>query len=298
MGMLDGKVAVVTGACGGIGRAEALELARHGAALVVNDVGTSVTGEGADISMSEQLAKEIAVQGGRAVAHSEDVSSFRGARSLVEAALENFGRLDVVVNGAGILRDKMIFNMAEDDWDSVLRVHLKHTYAVSHHACVHWRHKAKAGELTSGRIINTTSGAGLVGNPGQANYGAAKAAIAAFTVIVAQEMHRYGVTVNAISPLARTRMTENAVGVEAAEGGSDPYAPENVAPLVAWLASDDAQWVTGQILRIEGGRIGLYKGWHLANDIRKEGRFEAEELGVVVRRLFGSFPADNRGAAG
>lgn len=297
---LEGKVAVVTGGAGGLGTEECIELARHGASVVVSDVGSSVGGDGSDQLAAQKVVDEIKGSGGSAVAHGGDVSTWDGAQSAIDLALETWGRLDVVVNGAGILRDKMIFNMTEDDWDSVIAVHLKHTFAMTRHACVVWREQAKRGEPVAGRIINTTSGAGLVGNPGQANYGAAKAAIAGFTVIVAQEMLRYGVTVNAISPLARTRMTQGIPGaVGDGEAGYDPYDPANVAPLVAYLASDDAGWITGQVLRIEGGKLGRYEGWHIvAGATKADGRFEFEELPLELRRLFGAYPRDIRAALG
>jgi NAD(P)-dependent dehydrogenase (short-subunit alcohol dehydrogenase family) len=292
--MLDGKIAVVTGAGRGIGRGEALELARYGAKVVVNDPGVEVSGEGQDRSVAEQVAKQIVAAGGEAVHHTEDVSTFDGAHSLVHTAIDTWGGIDVVVNNAGILRDKMIFNMTEDDWDAVIRVHMKHTFAVTHHASVWWRERAKAGQPVAGRVINTTSGSGLLGNPGQANYGAAKAGIAAFTVIVAQELYRYGVTVNAVSPAARTRMTETIGAAAPPQEGFDRMSPENIAPLVAYLASDDAQWITGQVFRIAGGSLGLYKGWQIVQSVDKEERFEAAELPLLMRRIFGAYPSGLR----
>jgi NAD(P)-dependent dehydrogenase (short-subunit alcohol dehydrogenase family) len=293
MGVLDGKVAVVTGAGRGLGRAHALELARQGASVVVNDTGSDLNGRGVDESVADQVVKEIEATGGVAVANLDDVSAFDAAESLVRMSIDVFGRLDVVVNNAGILRDRMIFNMTEDDWDSVMRVHLKHTYAVTHHASRYWRDQFGQDNRIAGRVINTVSGAGLRGNPGQANYGAAKAAIAGFTIIVAQELYRYGITVNAVSPIVLTRMT-GSVGMQEAtdETGFDRMAPENVSPLVAYLASDDAQWITGQVFRISGGTVELYRGWEVVGEVHKgQGRFEAKELPLAMQRLFGSYPA-------
>lgn len=290
MGVLDGKVAVVTGAGRGIGRAEALELARNGARVVVNDLGVTLDGREGDSTVAKAVVEEIAAAGGEAIAHLGDVGSWEGAGSLVGAAIAEWGRLDIVVNTAGVLRDKMIFNMGESDWDEVIRVHLRHTAAMTHHAAGYWRAKAKEDGPVRGRIINTTSGAGLLGNPSQSNYGAAKAAIAGFTVITAQELYRYGVTVNAISPVARTRMTEH-VGVTGdLESGFDALDPANVAPLVAYLASDDAQWLTGQVIRIEGGKVGIYTGWQVVSEVDRGQQVSVDELPVLLRRLYGAYP--------
>lgn len=293
MNTLAEKVAVVTGGGGGIGRAAALELARHGAAVVVNDLGTSVAGDGSDTAVAEEVAKEINAAGGRAVPHTEDVADWQGSNSLVQAALENFGRIDIAVNAAGIIRDKMIFNLTEDDWDSVLRVHLKHSFAVTRHTCAHWRKQAKEGNPVSGRIVNLTSASGLLGNPGQANYGSAKAAIAAFTVITAREMSRYGVTANAVAPLARTRMTAQLSQLDdgARDVSGDPYDPQHIARFVTWLASDDSHWVTGQVFRVEGELIGIYSGWALKAQVRHTSAPEVPaDVGMAVRQLFGACP--------
>src|SRR5712691_616159 len=234
MRMLEGKVAVITGAGRGIGRGEALLFAQEGARVVVNDLGGEWDGTGADTRPSQQVVEEITSQGGEAVAHFQDVSEVDGAESLLGIALDTWGRLDVVVNNAGILRDRMVFNMAVEEWDAVIKVHLRGHFLVTHVACAHWRDRSKAGEGVSGRIVNTSSTSGLLGNPGQSNYGAAKAGIAAFTQIVAMEMERYGVTVNAIAPGARTRMTEKTFGdLPEVTEGFDQLAPENIAPLVA-----------------------------------------------------------------
>jgi NAD(P)-dependent dehydrogenase (short-subunit alcohol dehydrogenase family) len=280
-GVVAGKVAVVTGAGRGIGREEARLLAREGAAVVVNDVAAG------DESPAEAVVAEIGAAGGEAVVHVGDVSTTDGADSLVATALDRWGRLDVVVNNAGILRDRMIYNLEEDDWDAVVAVHLRGHFLVTRRACRHWRDLAKAGEPVAGRIVNTSSTSGLLGNVGQANYGAAKAGIAAFTQIVAMEMQRYGVTVNAIAPGARTRMTERAYGARAADvNGFDPLDPANIAPLVVHLASDAAAHVTGQVFRVHGGRIELYGGWHPVATLDKPGRWEPSELAARFAELF------------
>src|SRR2546422_3731175 len=235
--MLDGKVAVITGAGRGIGRGEAQLFAGEGARVVVNDLGGEWDGTGADTRPAQQVVDEIRAAGGEAVAHFRDVSEAEGAESLIRLALDTWGLLDIVVNNAGILRDRMVFNMSVEEWDSVVKVHLRGHFLVTRAACSHWRDRSKSGGEAAGRIINTTSTSGILGNPGQSNYGAAKAGIAAFTQIVAMEMERYGVTVNAIAPGARTRMTEKTFGdLPEVTEGFDPLAPENIAPLVAFLA--------------------------------------------------------------
>jgi NAD(P)-dependent dehydrogenase (short-subunit alcohol dehydrogenase family) len=288
MGMLEGKVAVITGAGRGIGRGEALLFAQHGAKVVVNDLGGEWDGTGGDSRAASQVADEITAAGGEAVPHYEDISEVEGARSLVQRALDAWGKLDVVVNNAGILRDRMVFNMSVDEWDAVMKVHLRGHFLVTHEACAHWRELAKGGQSVSGRVINTSSTSGILGNAGQSNYGAAKAGIAAFSQIVAMEMARYGVTVNAIAPGARTRMTEKTFGeLTAPEGGFDQLAPENVAPLVVWLASDAAADVTGQVFGIQGGLVELYQGWASVNALTKDERWTPEELAERAGELFG-----------
>jgi NAD(P)-dependent dehydrogenase (short-subunit alcohol dehydrogenase family) len=274
-GVVEGKVAVVTGAARGIGRGEALLLAREGARVVVND-----------IEAATDVVEEIRAAGGEAVAHVGDVSAGEGAESLVALALDTWGRLDVVVNNAGILRDRMVYNLGEDEWDAVVTVNLRGHFLVTKAACGHWRDLAKAGEEVSGRIVNTSSTSGLLGQVGQANYGAAKAGVAAFTQIVAMEMHRFAVTVNAIAPGARTRLTETAYGASAEGNGFDALHPDNIAPLVVHLASDAAAHITGQVFRVHGGHIELYEGWHPVAAVDKDGRWEPGELPARVDALF------------
>jgi 3-oxoacyl-[acyl-carrier protein] reductase len=279
MGMLDGRVAVVTGAGRGIGRGEALALAGQGAQVVVNDL---------DEQLAQQVVDEVVAAGGTAVANRDDVSSWEGAQRLVDEAVDSWGRLDVLVNNAGNLRDKMSFNLTEDDWDSVIAVHLKGHFATAHAAANHWRGRAKAGEQVSGRIVNTTSEAGLFGNPGQANYAAAKAGIAALTVVLARELERYGVTANAIAPRARTRMTEQIfAGLEREEGGFDLADPGNIGPFVAWLASDAASHVSGQVFVVWGGAVQLVRSWEVVGMIDAGDRpWEPEELTDATKELF------------
>lgn len=293
MGMLDGKVAIVTGAGRGIGRAEAMMLAEHGAKVVVNDLGSARDGTGSDPTVAQAVVEEIRAAGGEAVANGDDVSEFDGAKRAIDTALSTWGRLDIVVNNAGITRDKMVFNLTVEDWDAVIKVHLRHTFCMTHHAAVHWRAAAKASPTgkTFGRIVNTVSSAGLAGNVGQSSYGAAKAGIAAFTQITAMELHRYGVTVNAVVPAARTRMTEGVGAPPPPAEGFDPMDPANVAPLVVWLASDDAHWVTGQVLRLLGSSLAHYRPWSLSPAQTKGSRWTPEEIAMGVRRIFGVYPS-------
>jgi len=259
--VLEGKVAIVTGAGRGIGREHALALAEAGAKVVVNDLGGSLSGEGSDAAPAEAVANEIREGGGEASANYENVADFAGAERLVRQAIDDFGRLDILVNNAGILRDRMLVNMTEDEWDAVVAVHLKGHFAPTRHAAAHWRERAKAGENVRGRVINTSSPSGVFGNVGQANYGAAKAGIAGFTLIAAQELQRYGVTVNCLAPNARTRMTEETFDLGARGQGWDPLDPENVSSVVVALCADEAQKITGQVFHVWGGAVNALRGW-------------------------------------
>src|SRR5262245_21190311 len=259
---LSEKVAIVTGAGRGIGREHALALARAGARIVVNDLGASLAGEGEDQGPAHEVVREIEALGGEAMANGENVADFAGAGRLVEHAVSSFGRLDILVNNAGILRDRMLTNMEEHEWDAVLEVHLKGHFAPTRHAAAHWRERSKAGEDVRARVINTSSPSGVFGNVGQANYGAAKAGIVGFTLIAAQELGRYGVTVNALAPNARTRMTEAAFGeLPPPEEGFDPADPANNAPIVVALCADEAQDITGQVFFVYGGTVNILRGW-------------------------------------
>jgi NAD(P)-dependent dehydrogenase (short-subunit alcohol dehydrogenase family) len=287
-GINEGRVAVVTGAGRGIGRGHALELARQGAKVVVNDLGSDVDGQGGSGDPANSVVEQIRATGGEAVANHDDVSDYDGAGRLVMTAIESFGTLDVVVNNAGILRDRMLVNMSMDEWDAVIRVHLRGTFATMRHAAQYWRERAKADQANDARIVNTTSASGLFGNTGQTNYGAAKAGIAALTLIAAAELGRYGVTVNAINPGARTRMTEQAnPGSEpqVAAGDFDVRDPENIAPLVAWLACPESVGVTGRVFTVRGGQIRVLEGWHAGPSVDAHRRWDAAELGPVVTDL-------------
>ena len=293
MALLTGKVAVITGAGRGIGREEALLLAKHGAKVVVNDLGGHFDGTGQSRSPAEDVVKEIRSAGGEAVANFESVTDFKAAKRIVDCAVDNFGKLNIVVNNAGILRDRMIFNMSEEDWDAVVTVHLKGSFNVARHAAAYWREQHKAGNVLNGRLINTSSDSGILGNAGQSNYGSAKAAVAAMAIIVDREMSRYGVTANAIAPVARTRLTIDATPQTAATmpppkpGEVDPYSPAHVAPLVAWLSSDDAKEVHGEVFRVGLGKVWLMRGWHSAARIEQSGPlkfWDPAELGAKVKQ--------------
>ncbi len=286
-GLCDGRVVVVTGAGGGIGRSHALLFAKEGAKVVVNDIGGSRDGSGAgDAGPAQQVVNEIKAAGGEAVAHTEDISTWDGAKSLIQLAIDTFGTLDVVVNNAGILRDRMMVNMSEAEWDAVIKVHLKGTFGPAHFAAEYWRDKSKAGEQLDGRIINTTSPSGIFGNVGQANYGAAKAGIAAFTVITSQELGRYGVTVNAIAPTALTRMTED-LGMMSGltEEQKDALGPDSISPLVVWLGSSQSAAVTGRVFGIFGSKISVAEGWAYGPDHDSGSILSPGELGEVIPGL-------------
>jgi NAD(P)-dependent dehydrogenase (short-subunit alcohol dehydrogenase family) len=288
-GICEGRVVVVTGAGRGIGREHALEFARQGAQVVVNDLGAEADGSGSSSGPAGEVVDAIRAAGGEAVADGEDVSSWAGAERLVAKAIDTYGRLDVLVNNAGILRDRMLVNLTEAELDDVLRVHLKGTFGPAHFAAEHWRERSRAGDDVDGRLINTSSTSGIFGNVGQTNYGAAKSGIASFTVIAAQELARYGVTVNAIAPGARTRLTENLAGARdrprPGPGEFDPGAPDNVAPLVVWLGSPESRGVTGQVFLVGGGRIAVAQGWRRGPGTDKGAKWDPAELTEMVPAL-------------
>ena len=260
--LCEGRVVVVTGSGRGIGREHALSLAKHGALVVVNDLGAGVDGSGGDISPAQQVVNEIEAMGGRAVANGDDISTWAGAERLINTAVETFGDLHAVVNNAGILRDRMMANMSEEEWDAVIKVHLKGTFAPSRMAAAYWRDRNKAGHPVDGRIINTSSVSGIYGNVGQTNYGAAKAGIAAFTTIASLELARYGVTVNAVAPVALTRMTENLGPAPETEEEREQRSPKWIAPIVTWLASSESKDITGRVFEASGQVLAIAEGWH------------------------------------
>jgi len=278
MSLLEGRIAIVTGAGRGIGRAHALELARQGAKVVVNDFGVSLAGEKEE-SPADAVVAEIAALGGEAVANGADVADFADAEALVQQAVDTFGGLDILVNNAGFVRDRMLINTSEEEWDAVVRVHLKGHFAPLRWAGQYWRAESKAGRQRDARVINTSSGAGLQGSIGQTTYSAAKAGIAGMTLVAAAEMGRYGVTVNAIAPVAKTRMTDGAFDT------SQMALPEDNSPIVAWLASVDAGDVSGRVIEIDGGQICLEQGWTHGPRRDAGRRWEAAEVGAVVRDL-------------
>jgi NAD(P)-dependent dehydrogenase (short-subunit alcohol dehydrogenase family) len=291
-GICDGRVVIVTGAGRGIGAEHAVEFARQGARVVVNDLGGAPDGSGADAGPAAEVVERITTHGGEAVANTDDVTDFDAAARLVATAIDTFGRLDTVVNNAGMLRDRMFVNMSPQEWDDSIRVNLRGHFCVSRHAAAYWRDQSKAGNPVPARIVNTSSGAGLMGNIGQANYGAAKAGIAALTTIQAVELGRYGVTANAIAPSARTRLTEGVFADMMADVGSgfDVMAPENIAPLVVWLGSDESGDVTGRVFEVEGGKISVTDGWQHGPPTDLGRRWDPAEVGPTVRDLIEKAP--------
>ncbi len=290
MGALDGRVAIITGAGRGIGREHALLFASEGAKVVVNDLGGTVDGSGDDRTPAEQVVAEIEKAGGEAVANADDVTNWEGGKRLIDAAVDAFGDLHVLVNNAGILRDRVLVNMSEEEWDSVIHVHLKGHFVPTRHAAAYWRERTKAGAEVKASIINTSSTSGLLGNPGQTNYGAAKAGIAAFTTIAADELVRYGVRVNAIAPAARTRMTEQTPGlsdiVQAPADASvfDTWDPSNISPLVAYLATENCP-SSGKVFFVQGGKVRLFQPWTMTDSVDKDGRWTVAELKAEMHRL-------------
>jgi NAD(P)-dependent dehydrogenase (short-subunit alcohol dehydrogenase family) len=292
VGICDARVVVVTGSGNGLGREHALALAAEGARVVVNDLGVDRSGHGGSTEVAQEVVDEIRAAGGEAVPHAGDVADFEAAGRLVQTAIDSFGQLDVVVCNAGFVRDRMFANTSEDEWDAVLRVHLKGHFAPARHAAAYWRDRSKAGTPIDARIINTSSGAGLMGSVGQAAYSAAKGGIAALTLVQAAELGRYGVTVNAIAPSARTRMTEAVFGerMQVPEAGFDANDPANVSPLVVWLASGDSRDVTGRMFEVEGGSISLADGWQHGPQIDRGERWEPAAVGGAVRDLIARAP--------
>ncbi|MFF3621755.1 SDR family oxidoreductase [Streptomyces sp. NPDC002467] len=302
-GLAEGRVVIVTGAGRGLGRAHALAFAAEGAKVVVNDLGVGLDGLPGPDSPAAQVVEEIRALGGEAVAHGGDIATSEGAASLVAAAVDTFGRLDTLVNNAGFLRDRMLVNLDEDDWDAVMRVHLKGHFLPLRSAAAWWRAEAKAGRPVAARVINTSSGAGLLGSVGQGNYSAAKAGILGLTMVAAAEMGRYGVQVNAIAPAARTRMTEQTFADTMAAPGAgsfDAMAPENVSPLVVWLGSDSSAGVTGRVFEAEGGRITVMQGWSRGPAVDRGGRWTPAEAGEAAAKLLAAaeVPLPVYGAAG
>jgi len=289
-GAFEGKVALVTGAGRGIGRAEALLLAGEGAHVVVNDVGGAADGSGTDAGPAQQVVDEIEAAGGVATANTSDISTWAGAEALVDQAWDHFGSLDVVINNAGILRDRLSFNMSEEEWDSVIAVHLKGHFAVARHAAARWKARNKeTGEPAGAAIVNTASESGLYGNGGQANYAAAKAGIASITIVMARELERIGVRVNAIAPVARTRLTEAMAGdyMKPDENGFDRFAPENVAAVACWLASDEASGISGQVVKVQGGQIQLLEGWRPLTEVTDDAPWTLASVGARRTELLG-----------
>ena len=290
MGALDGRVAIITGAGRGIGREHALLFASEGAKLVINDLGGAVDGSGDDRGAAQLVADEIVALGGEAIANTDDVASWDGGKRLIDQAIEHFGDLHVLVNNAGILRDRVLINMSEDDWDSVIHVHLKGHFVPTRHAASYWREQTKNGKDVKASVINTSSTSGLIGNPGQSNYGAAKSGIASFSLIIAEELKRYGVRVNAIAPAARTRMTESTPGladivaVPSDAAVFDAWDPANVSPLVAYLATESCP-ATGRVFFVQGGTVRAFENWAMTDRIEKDDRWTVAELQTEMAKL-------------
>jgi NAD(P)-dependent dehydrogenase (short-subunit alcohol dehydrogenase family) len=295
-GICEGRIVIVTGAGRGIGRAHALEFARQGAKVVVNDLGVQADGSEGSGGPADEVVEEIRAMGGEALANGADVADWEATRALVAETVETFGGLDVVVNNAGFLRDRMFVSAEESEWDAVVRVHLKGHFCTARHAAEYWRNQSKAGETVDARIINTSSGAGLQGSVGQSAYSAAKGAIASLTLVQSAEMGRYGVTSNAIAPAARTRMTEAIFTDMAApeEGAFDENAPENISPLVVWLGSAESRDVTGRVFEVKGGIIGTSDGWRDGPIVDKGGRWESDEVGAAVHELMEKSPVPQK----
>jgi NAD(P)-dependent dehydrogenase (short-subunit alcohol dehydrogenase family) len=292
MGILDGKVAIVTGAGRGIGRSEALLLAREGASVIVNDLGGSSGGEGTDTRPAQQVVDEIAAAGGQAAANYDNCATWTGGQALVGQAIESFGRLDILVNNAGILRDRMCFTMEEAEWDAVIDVHLKGHFCPLRHAAAYWRERSKAtGQPVDAKVVNTASESGLYGNAGQINYAAAKAGIAAMTLVAARELERFGVRVNAIAPVARTRLTESVPGAgefmkAKEEDPFDRFSPDNVAAVVGWLASDLSAGVSGQVVKVQGGVTQVLQGWRPVAQATADKPWTIDEVDAAKDTLF------------
>lgn len=295
-GICEGRVVIVTGAGRGLGRAYALAFAREGAKVVVNDLGTSLQGEGRDSATAQKVVDEIRALGGEAAPNGDDVADWEGAARIVKTAVDAFGTLDVVVNNAGFVRDRMFVSQSVDEWDAVVRVHLRGHFCVTSHAVAFWRAQQKAGRKVDARIINTSSGAGLQGSFSQAAYSAAKGGIASLTLVQGAELGRYGITANALAPAARTRMTEGAFAdkMKQVESGFDVQDPDNIAPTVVWLGSSQSAGVTGCVFELEGGRITLCNGWNDGPTVDKGARWQPAELGPVIAGLLAKRPAQKK----